>query len=1057
MAAAPSPQAPTLSQLAAWTTLTLLVLVALQQALRLPAAWGVEDWLGWNDAAALAAAVQGWCRRPQGLVPAAAYLLLDQMLFMPLYAVLAWRSAQALRQALAPGQARRGQWLCRLLRPGLAVLLAALLLADSTENLAGLSNLGQPAAGLLLAVAGSLATAGALLPLRRRRAAAACAALLLVLAVVLGWGASARCGAATDPTPAFALAHAAKQALAGALLLLLAAAAAGWWLAVEFDPVAQAAAHDERVALRQLVLGVVGRSRYVLLVLLVFGVLTLGLDQCRDVMLALADLSSLTPAQWLLRVPVLLMGPLAAAALAHSCWLWARLAGMVQRPGLVTPPDADVVRAAGRFARGWARALATVPLLMLGLLVALTLGDLALAVPAAAGSGGVPTLRLAVSAAVLCSFALGALLIAQVLLRLRVRRQRSDPASYLNREPDVWALLWFHAQVLHAPDEPTPALPLRLLAACTRPWLLPLLALLGMLALRLALLVDAAAWAPSPPTLVLLMLALTWWLGVLGLLSLWEQRQSLPWVLLPVALVGLWSVAGLNDNHALSWPQALELGALADQSRQSLLWLGLACAASWWAAVAQPDHWRRVTRLQRRWPLLLAAWAVALAGLWAADRASSRLAAPGLGGEPGRGPAQAPPALAVAFRQWLDERQAQGLAPGPLYLVAAEGGGIRAAYWTAQVLAALDTRQPGFAQRTLLLSGVSGGSMGIAVHRACVRSGVQPVSACIDQGFDRLDALSPLLGGLFFEDLLARALPLSRSRWGCTQPGCAHLDRAASFERAWMQTFPGLASPLQAPHGGEPLMLFNSTWVETGNRTVASSWPLARGAFPAAVPLRGCLVADTRLITAAHTSARFPGTNPLAGVEPLDPRQADADCRSGGHLIDGGYFDNSGLASVLDALRVLQPLLAGSGWQPQVVVIRNGRRPPHCEAVDGGHPLPRCVLPAPVALTDPRTLDIASDRRRLDLYADMLGPLLAVLNVSGVGAHGRDSAGALRAMLGEVGQGCSTSRVQLVDQLDDGSLVPLGWYLSPAARLSLRRQVADRVPGACPPAAIGAP
>jgi hypothetical protein len=235
---------------------------------------------------------------------------------------------------------------------------------------------------------------------------------------------------------------------------------------VEFDPVAQAAAHDERVALRQLVLGVVGRSRYVLLVLLVFGVLTLGLDQCRDVMLALADLSSLTPAQWLLRVPVLLMGPLAAAALAHSCWLWARLAGMVQRPGLVTPPDADVVRAAGRFARGWARALATVPLLMLGLLVALTLGDLALAVPAAAGSGGVPTLRLAVSAAVLCSFALGALLIAQVLLRLRVRRQRSDPASYLNREPDVWALLWFHAQVLHAPDEPTPALPLRLLAAC---------------------------------------------------------------------------------------------------------------------------------------------------------------------------------------------------------------------------------------------------------------------------------------------------------------------------------------------------------------------------------------------------------------------------------------------------------------------------------------------------------------------------------------------------------------------------------------------------------------
>jgi hypothetical protein len=45
------------------------------------------------------------------------------------------------------------------------------------------------------------------------------------------------------------------------------------------------------------------------------------------------------------------------------------------------------------------------------------------------------------------------------------------------------------------------------------------------------------AMASSPPTLVLLMLALTWWLGVLGLLSLWEQKQSLPWVGLPLVLV----------------------------------------------------------------------------------------------------------------------------------------------------------------------------------------------------------------------------------------------------------------------------------------------------------------------------------------------------------------------------------------------------------------------------------------------------------------------------------------------------------------------------------------
>ena len=40
-----------------------------------------------------------------------------------------------------------------------------------------------------------------------------------------------------------------------------------------------------------------------------------------------------------------------------------------------------------------------------------------------------------------------------------------------------------------------------------------------------------------------------------------------------------------------------------------------------------------------------------------------------------------------------------------------------------------------------------------------------------------------------------------------------------------------------------------------------------------------------------------------------------------------------------------------------------------------------------------------------------------------------------------------TSR--LIDQVDDGALVPLGWYLSPAARQALRQQVAVKVPGQC--------
>jgi hypothetical protein len=1088
-AAQPRPGAssgPGLGALSAATATVWLVLLALQQSSRLPAAWGIEDWLGWHDAASVVAAVQGWCLRPQRLLPPAAYLLVDQMLFVPLYAAWLLRAATGLAGALSAGQARRGLLLVRLLRRVLPALLLALVLADTLENAVGLHNLGQSSVALVLAVCGSVVLALALmrpLPLHGALWAALAAAGTAVVLVTLVARTLGACADVTDPVIAFTAAHDAKLVLASLVLLLVLAGAVAWCFGFEFDPQGQQRARDDRATIRTLATGVVGRSRYVLLIVGVFGALTLGLDQCRDVLLALADVPDLGWSFWLVRLPVLLLGPLAAALFAHACWLWARLAGMVQRPGVVLPQDPAVLHAVGLFARHWARALALVPLAMVAVLVAFTLGDLALAAGAVApadapGAVGEQAMRLAISGGLLLLFAVGAMVIAGLLLRARQRQQHEAVPHYYNSEPDVWALLWYQSGRLQDRDERRP-LWWRWATVVTRPWLLPLLALLGMAVLRVLMAEWPSALASSPPTLALLMLALTWWLGVLGLLSLWEQKHSMPWILLPLAVVGLLSALGLTDNHALAWPAALDVTAARVQGQTAMLLLVLACSVGWWAAVSRPDDWQRSTRLQRRWPVLALTVALTGGGLVVIDRASAVVPA----ATPAAAPVAVPatglpvdaPRLQDALVQWLARAEAAGVRPGPLYLVAAEGGGIRSAYWTAQVLAALGSERgpAGFADRTLLMSGVSGGSMGMALYRACGRlaalqrpasmdapavagtlgtSGepTDPVARCIDAGFDRLDALSPLLGGLFFEDVLGRLLPASRqpSGWGCSQPGCAQLDRAAHFEREWMRVFPPLGEPLQAAHSREPLLAFNSTWVETGNRTVAASWPLAADAFPAATQLRLCLGADVRLITAAHTSARFPGTNPLAGVHA--PVPADAACRSGGHLIDGGYFDNSALPTVLDALRALAPRLAGSGWQPVVVVIRNGRRPAQCEPGPSGAPLPRCVLPdTGGSLTDPRTLDGASDRRHLQLYADMLGPALALLNVSGVGAHGRDSGAALRATLGEVGQGCEASALRLIDQVDDGSLVPLGWYLSPAARLALRRQVALKVPGQC--------
>ena len=56
----------------------------------------------------------------------------------------------------------------------------------------------------------------------------------------------------------------------------------------------------------------------------------------------------------------------------------------------------------------------------------------------------------------------------------------------------------------------------------------------------------------------------------------------------------------------------------------------------------------------------------------------------------------------------------------PLFIVATEGGGIRAAYWTATVLGTIQDADSSFADHVLAISGVSGGSLGAAVFDGLV-------------------------------------------------------------------------------------------------------------------------------------------------------------------------------------------------------------------------------------------------------------------------------------------------------------------------------------------------
>jgi hypothetical protein len=98
-----------------------------------------------------------------------------------------------------------------------------------------------------------------------------------------------------------------------------------------------------------------------------------------------------------------------------------------------------------------------------------------------------------------------------------------------------------------------------------------------------------------------------------------------------------------------------------------------------------------------------------------------------------------------------------------------------------------------------------------------------------------------------------------------------------------------------------PALLLNATVVETGRRGVVSNIRLQESAFPDAVDLldESMRTQDMPLSTAAHLSARFTYVSP-AGT--LRTHRGDV----WGHVVDGGYFENSGAATATDLMRQMR-------------------------------------------------------------------------------------------------------------------------------------------------------
>jgi hypothetical protein len=276
-------------------------------------------------------------------------------------------------------------------------------------------------------------------------------------------------------------------------------------------------------------------------------------------------------------------------------------------------------------------------------------------------------------------------------------------------------------------------------------------------------------------------------------------------------------------------------------------------------------------------------------------------------------PGSDPISLSKHIDAWLEARRSRiesSPGPWPVFVASAEGGGIRAACWTAGVLSAVQDAEPQFADHLLGISGVSGGSLGAAtfvalvdaqrtgqIQRTDMHDGIGPMQALADEILGQ-DFLSPVMATMLIPDVAA-----------CLLHADSAADRASvleqAFEIAWRdaigtETF---AKPFDAIWSGSsghwiPSLFLNSTETDTGRRIVNSHVSFGSGsstalALPDLLPSR-----SIRLSTAVLLSARFPVISPVASVQPKaagDPL----------HIVDGGYADNSGTLTADEVVRVL--------------------------------------------------------------------------------------------------------------------------------------------------------
>lgn len=291
----------------------------------------------------------------------------------------------------------------------------------------------------------------------------------------------------------------------------------------------------------------------------------------------------------------------------------------------------------------------------------------------------------------------------------------------------------------------------------------------------------------------------------------------------------------------------------------------------------------------------------------------------------------------------------------PLLMVSSSGGGVKAAVWTSYVMdrlfryggdgmgcSSVSAAEGAPRNRSIfLVSGISGGGLGFVQYAAQLAEG-PPSHAPEGRIHAHLgaDSLAATLAWMLYVEA-----PWSLLRFDATR------DRAAILRESWLDQWdgPGLDTNFLAlrdalpEEGGRldeiPVIVLNGASAESGCRFNGSMLKAngrqrsdavigclePRGlegspdaALPATIDLVDfvCDGQEVSLADAALFTARFPGILPVGEIRQCvasdaevdeEERRLDPDPET--FVVDGGYLEGSGTATILDLWHALAPLI----------------------------------------------------------------------------------------------------------------------------------------------------